>query len=227
MSIFNNWFVLHFILLLMFSPILEAALSNIQIKTLRIWIILLVIINILFGWGKGVFNVNGYNVMNFIFIYMLGRYLKIERHAGFLLLLRKYPILTYLLSSLIISCMFVFCYIYIAKYVPATRLWGYNNPFVVLSAMCLFVFFEKINCQNKWINNIAKCAFPVFLLHTGITIQPIRNLCGHEVYTMFGYSGLLILAIFIYITCSLLAYPIEKIKNGLYTRIKMYINSLI
>ena len=226
MSIFNNWFVLHFILLLMFSPILESALSNIQIRTLRVWIILLTIVNVIFGWGKGVFNIDGYNVMNFIFIYMLGRYLKLERTV-FLPQLRKYPILIYLVSSAMVSCIFVVCYIFIDKHAPATRIFGYNNPFIILSAMCLFCLFEKIKWQKKWINEVAKCAFPVFLLHTGISIQPIRNMFGHEIYAMFGYGGLFLLAVLIYVVCSLIAYPIEKVKSGLYARIKIYVSSLV
>lgn len=59
MSIFNNWFVLHFIILLMFSPILEMALDNVPIKTLRVWVVLLAVVNIFFGWGKGVLNPDG------------------------------------------------------------------------------------------------------------------------------------------------------------------------
>lgn len=219
MSIFNNWFVLHFILLLMFSPILEAALNNIQIRTLRIWIILLAIVNVIFGWGKGVFNIDGYNVMNFIFIYMLGRYMKLEQTA-FLPQLRKHPLLIYLVSSAMVCCLFVVCYIFMDKHVSAMRIFGYNNPFVILSAMCLFCFFEKIRCQKRWINEVAKCAFPVFLLHTGISIQPIRNMFGHEIYALFGYGGLFLLAVLVYVICSLIAYPIEKIKSGLYARIK-------
>ena len=225
MSIFNNWFVLHFILLLMFSPILEAALNNIQIRTLRIWIILLAIVNVIFGWGKGVFNIDGYNVMNFIFIYMLGRYMKLEQTA-FLPQLRKHPLLIYLVSSAMVCCLFVVCYIFMDKHVSAMRIFGYNNPFVILSAMCLFCFFEKIRCQKRWINEVAKCAFPVFLLHTGISIQPIRNMFGHEIYALFGYGGLFLLAVLVYVICSLIAYPIEKIKSGLYARIKMYVSPL-
>ena len=227
MSIFNNWFVLHFILLLMFSPILEAALNNIQIKTLRIWIILLAIINIIFGWGKSVINPDGYNVMNFIFIYVLGRYLKVEKEMKFLSFLKKYPIWMYLISSLFLSSMFALCYIYLGKHVLATKLWAYNNPFVILSAVSLFCYFEKMENQSIWINNIAKCTFPVFLLHTGITIQPIRNMFGHEVFVSFGYFGLLILAILIFIICSLIAFPIEGLKSNLYAHLKTNINSLI
>lgn len=133
----------------------------------------------------------------------------------------------YLISSLFLSSMFALCYIYLGKHVLATKLWAYNNPFVILSAVSLFCCFEKMENQSIWINNIAKCTFPVFLLHTGITIQPIRNMFGHEVYVSFGYGGLLILSVIIFITCSLIAFPIENIKSGLYARIKTYFKSLI
>lgn len=132
--------------------------------------------------------------MNFAFIYMLGRYLKNEEQTNLILCLKKYPLWTYFISSAINHCMFIACYVYFGKHVSATKLWGNNNPFVLLSAISLFCFFSKIDFQSAWVNNVARCSFPVFLFHTNITIQPIRNILGYDVYASYGYLGLLVLS---------------------------------
>lgn len=72
-SFFNNWYVVHFIILIMLSPLLEAALRNMELKPLAISWMMLAIITVYFGWRKGILNPNGYNAFNFIFLYISAR----------------------------------------------------------------------------------------------------------------------------------------------------------
>ncbi|MCH3980523.1 MAG: hypothetical protein LKE41_01130 [Prevotella sp.] len=56
----HNWFVIHFALLVLSAPILEAALQGKSSDCLFRWIVLPLIINVFFGYLLGNINVNGH-----------------------------------------------------------------------------------------------------------------------------------------------------------------------
>lgn len=64
------------------APIIERVLFNIDEKTLRRYLIILTIVNIFFGWILQTVNTNGLNYNNFIYIYIIGRYLKVLQNTN-------------------------------------------------------------------------------------------------------------------------------------------------
>lgn len=44
--------------------------------------------------------------------------------------------------------------------------YNYNNPFVILAAMSIFLLFKEIHFDNKIINELAKASFISFLFHS-------------------------------------------------------------
>ena len=86
----------------------------------------LIFINVYLGWfHKGGINPTGYNVMQMVFLYVIGHCL----HRN-LPLLQAFPLwgylCVYLLSTVAIGLALDF---------------AYNNPFVLLSAVALFLVF--------------------------------------------------------------------------------------
>lgn len=220
MWIFSNWFVVHFIALLMLSPIIEKALIGTSEKELGYWIVLLAIINVIMGYFYSSVNANGYHVMNFLLLYLIGRYLRIFNSTKIVKILHRYSIPTLAFSWAMTFSMFLVIYAWICKDISAGKIWGYNNPFVILTAISFFVIFSKMNIQSEKINTIAKLTFPVFLLHTGPAIQPIRNAFFHGVYMDYGYIGIFASAILLFIVCAAIAYPVEKVKENPYRIIR-------
>lgn len=225
MWIFSNWFVVHFIALLMLSPIIEKALIGTSEKELGYWIVLLAIINVIMGYFYPNINASGYHVMNFLLLYLIGRYLRIFNTTRIVKMLQRYTIPILAFSWAMTFLMFLVVYVWLGNDMPATKLWGYHNPFVILTAISLFIIFTKFDVQSNLINSIAKLTFPVFLLHTGVAIQPTRNAFFHSIYIDYGYWGIFLSAILLFIACALIAYPIEKLKGKPYGMIRQIIDN--
>ena len=78
-----NWFIVCYIMLLFSIPLLNKLIrtnkiislplfrcKNINIDECTLFILLLTVLNVVFGWGLKYNNVNGYNVANFAFLYL-------------------------------------------------------------------------------------------------------------------------------------------------------------
>lgn len=61
----HYWFITHYLVLVLISPVLESSIQNIKYRTFAIWILILIIINVYFGYFLGVVNKDGYNYINF------------------------------------------------------------------------------------------------------------------------------------------------------------------
>lgn len=201
-----------------------ANIKDVLTKELGYWIILLTVINVIMGSFDSGINTNGYHVMNFMLLYLIGRYLKKGRDVNTVvksLYLHTFPIL--IISWTMTFSMFIVLYVWLGKNVAAIRLWGYNNPFVIMTAISFFIMFTKMDVESKTINNIAQLVFPVFLLHTGVAIQPIRNNFFHGIYVDYGYWGIISSAILLFIVCAAIAYPVEILKKRPYGKVKEYV----
>lgn len=223
MWIFSNWFVVHFIVLLLLSPMIEKALKHVMSRELGYWIIMLAIVNVVLGFVYTNINSNGYHAMNFILLYLIGRYLRISKSSKIVMLLSRHTLPVLAASWAITYSLFLVAYVWFKIDVAATKLWGYNNPFVILTAVSIFMVFMKIDIKSKSINKVATLTFPVFLLHTGVAIQPIRNAFFHNVYIDYGYVGIIVSALLVFLVCAIVAYPVEILKAKPYAFIKQFL----
>ena len=128
-------------------------------------------------------NGNGFTLVNFVFLYLLGGYLKkypiTFRHKG-----TKY--LELMLSFCCAAATAALCVIF-PKINGTKAILGYETFFVVLQAVTFFDFFARINIKNSaLINTVAKAALGVYLLHKGIILFLVHYI---NVEKLFG-SGL-------------------------------------
>lgn len=210
----NYWYITHFILLVAVSPILERSLAHITSRELGYWIIILTIINILFGAGLRILNTNGFNVLNFIWLYYIGRYLKLSFNDNWYRLLYKYCVPIILLVVIAEVILFVvLCKVgHIQK---GITFWGYNMPWVVLTSVCTFILFSKIKLQSKFINTCATTVLGIYLMHSGTPLSYIRDEYAKDLFNNWNYAGLLLEAIIVIIGCGLISYPIEILLKNL------------
>lgn len=93
------------------------------------------------------------------------------------------------------------------------KYFGYNNPFIILSAIRLFMYFSQIRLQNRWINEVTKGCFGIFLLYTTTIFMYYRvNVIG-EWYHQFGYVAIILSSVALFMACAAVAYVVEHIKN--------------
>lgn len=205
----NNWFVNSYLMLLLLTPIMEKSLANIQYDELKKWIILLCIFNIVFVFLFRNLNDNGYNVIQFIFLYYIARFLKLGNERKWCIWLRKYSLPLYILTVIFLSLGFYFMSLH-GKSVKSIVWFGYNQPLVLILSIAFFMIFAKLRFRSNIINRISTGVFGVFVLHTTVHLIPIRNEFAHFVYSNYGYWGILGLAIIIFLICLGLAIPCSK-----------------
>lgn len=222
----NNWYTTNFIILIMISPILERIIEGISYETYTLWIIILAVVNICFGYGLLIVNTNGYNYVNFVFLYLLGRYLHLYENKRWCRSLSKASLILYAICTVCQSIGFLF-YQRMSSSPESIRFWSYNNPFVILSAVTIIVMFSKVHIQSRVINKLSKGTFYVFLLHTTPLIQPIRNTVAGKVYKSYGYFGIFGMGAMIFVGCLALGILLQKISELLTYKIDMLCQRII
>lgn len=156
LSFINNWFIVIYILLYLLSPFINKLFKVLDKRQVQI---LLTVLLIFFSvWPTFLTDITvrdgGYGIINFIILYLLGGYIKTYNNKcdkKFLYLIG------YLLFTIIIAICSTF----------AGGAWNYNCIFVILSSLCLFLFFKSIDIQhNKSIQYMASFSLGVYIIHT-------------------------------------------------------------
>ena len=209
------WFVWHFIILIMFSPIIETAIRNANLRQITYWIVLLTIVNIGIGYFLKVYNINGYNVFNFIYLYVLARWLRMVHENKWISILAKSGLVVWVIVSVLLSVGYIIFTSHVSfKPSHAISYYSYNNPLVMLSTVAVFLWFSQLKIQSSAINNIAKGALGVYLLHsTNTTLSPYRGVVVSWGFGSFGYPGLFLAIVCVYGGCLLLSIAVEWVKG--------------
>lgn len=203
-----NWFVVSYMMLLLVSPLIERSLMNLEFKEFKKWMILLCVFNFVFVLLLNRLNDNGYNVVHFIFLYYIARFLKTMKDSGSLWYKRfeKYSLPIYIIMVLALTASYLFLDEY--RHAPKSIKWfGYNNPILLIASVAFFVSIAKIRLKSRWINYLASGVFGVFILHTTKYMIPWRNDFTHDVYLNYGYGGVLLLSLSVLLICLLISIP--------------------
>lgn len=179
----DYWFIQVYLVLYLVSPFLNIFIKKIDKKNyqklLLVLFFILSIIPFITGNKTYVFN-DGYNLSNFIYMYLIGGYL------------RKYPIkesyifkiLSKNLYRLVLVFVFILCFM--INYMN-TKTFGllsssntvlglinsnyshiynvYSNPFVIIQTISFFLIFESIDFKSKIINKISSLVLGVYFIH--------------------------------------------------------------
>ena len=162
----SNWFIPSYIGLMLLSPILNKALDNAPQKELSLWTAALTLL-CLYSYFFSITPVDttGYNLIQFIYLYILGRFLR--RNCPDV----KIPpaAAMYVGGSLLAYAVSVFVK-------PGFTAFAYNSPQILLSSCGLFLLFKNIRLRSKAINAAASTMFCVFLFHYSI-IYNVKGGC--------------------------------------------------
>lgn len=163
------WFLACYLGLYVLAPLLNKGLSILNTQELRHLVIVLTFISVFSCWyGKNQIDTNGYSLFHFIYIYILGYFL----HHGNLKVIASYKwILLCLISvSANIALTFAFDHYYNSfenRYWDENAL-SYNNPFIILASVSIFMWFANFNMLNSAaINALASAALGCYLLQDG------------------------------------------------------------
>ena len=215
------WFVTCYIGLFLISPLLNAAVSYLNEKKKSEWFKVLgglAIITFYFGYlWRTDLNHNGYSIENFIFLYMIGRYLNKKNTDCQKKCKSSSLLISYFVCTLITASLGIFLLVSKgnADYLFYWA-WRYNSPFVILGAVSLFMYFNSLAIRKKWINYIAASTFSVYLIHENLhanmlIYNHVHDSClGMNIDTLILY--LLMISLLVFVGCVI----VDLVRRGLF-----------
>lgn len=218
----SNWFVRCYVCLLFLLPLINVALNNLDKKGFTYVLVLLVILNLYFGWfhKQEDFNATGYTTAQMVFVYVIGRYISRFIDIENIRSQRIYILAIWFASSLLWGGLQnINDTIHI---VPHWNGWAYNNPVQLISAIALFLFFCTFESKpSRIVNALAVGMFPVFLIHMNRYLGSYLFHSVHDViYSNFFSHALLaqvvmliVIAILIIIVCSIIDIPRARLHK--------------
>lgn len=209
------WYVPHYCMLVLCSPLIESSIRGITSRKFTWYMTLLTIVTFLFGYHWKYMNVDGYNFLNFIYLYYLARYLKLQKEKTYAKYLFKNGLSIWIGCSILLGVFHTWRilggYVY-----DSNSYFGYNNPLVVLSSIGFFCWFSTMNFKNKIVNFIAGGTFAVYLVSTKEFGQLHIGNMGMMAFEKASYLGVvlysLMLTIVMYIPCSVVCWVCRKVS---------------
>lgn len=211
----HSWFIKFYFILLFVSPILEWVISKLGREYLLIFFIVLTVLNVVGCWGFEIIHDNrqGYSVLNFIYMYFMGRTLRDYSSSRLVVCLQKYGLV--LVIVIAVTSGFVFESLNSGgSIVESGKFWAYNGPLVLTLAMLIFLYFSSLDFSNMKVNHVAACTLVVYLSHSNLVVGYYRNLMTDAITDKTGLlCGLIISAILVYIIGTLVGFGVVTVQK--------------
>lgn len=211
------WFVWSYLILYLFSPILNSFIQNTKKQTYkRVLISLFLVQTVIYIFTRCGFYQAGYHPLSFIALYLLARYIRLYGCIP-----KKDIAITGFFGCVLINTLLDFLPIYIQHRPTSFNgiLFNYTNPLNIVGPLFLLLFFVQLQIRSKIINWIAVSCFSVYLLHCHFNLGDYYIQQAKYIYD--NYSGLeyyiVILSYMAFIF--IIAIIIDKIRIFCFNRI--------
>jgi surface polysaccharide O-acyltransferase-like enzyme len=236
------WFITVYVYLYLLSPLLNNLINKISKKEYICILFSFCILTFYFGFfWRGTINNNGYNIMNFIFLYLIGRFIALYTENKINIPRRIIYLSIYFICSFLIAGFVIMIYRLGLKrsWIPSLG-YPYNSPLVIISSIAFFLFFRTLKIESKIINWLASSVLAVYLIHEtpiiGQNLYKYINSVGERAtngFLMAGYffsfaCGIMIVCIFIDKIRIFIMKPFENVINrmGIQNEIKKLIDKI-
>lgn len=222
---FRLWFIQDYIFLYLLSPLLNVV-SSISKKMFICILIFLSIVNIYFGFlWQGDINRNGANIMNFIYLYLIGRYI-------FLHCIDKYRnnrkiIISYVSLAVLVFVLSDLEYLLTSGKLHYGILFGYNNPIIIIESIAFFLMFRNLKLKNKVINYISVSSLSVYLLHENIYVSDyVYSTLSSALYSVALLDKFILLLLFSFVFFAFSVF-FDKLRISFQKRIECHLETII
>lgn len=173
-----GYFIQGYVMLMFFSPVLNAFVEKFG-KQILPWTLMFLTIEWWFECVRGIENFgfnNGYSVIHFMLMYMVARCIALYKDT-LISIARSYWIIGYVVCTLMICVMYI---------LDLKCTFAYSNPIVVLSSVCSFIPFLYCVYHNRIINCIAGGTLAVYIIQ--VTNPVYKILTSTDNYLLTNYS---------------------------------------
>lgn len=206
----NYWFVVDYVGLLIFAPVLNNGIKTLSKRQLAIIILLCYCLFFIYDFAlktEVLGSEGGYSLLWFIFLYLFARYMRLYdiQNTGRLCW-------WFLIGSIIVQTV-LFYYGLIGL--------RYTNPLILIEAVCMILIIRRYNFTNKIVNYASSACLMAYLLHMQpILIPYIRHYLFCE-YAVHGYWLYLPQIILLSIAVLIVAIPIQRLSMWCYSLLKL------
>lgn len=238
-NIDDYWFIKNYLFLYCISPFINKLVKNITKKEYETMLFTLTIMFSILPYltGTKAFNNNGFTLYNFIYLYLIGGYIKLYNIKNNYIFKKindeKYKLI---LITLFILCIIMNFSIYtttnqlrnhgeISKEIfgnihVMSKL--YSNPIIILQSTLFFLYFETLNFKNKATNYVAKLVFGIYLIHDNIFLTKYiykwLKIDNGPIKTYFFILNILAAAVIIFVISGVIETIRQKIFKFIYNR---------
>ena len=169
LSHINLWFLYCYLALMLLSPILNAAIASFNKRQYQWTILLSTILSLWFGflWDTPEMNPTGFSTLQFIWLYIIGGYLRRYCTIEWLLRYRQLNSWGYLGCSLLWGVV-VMLQAYDIISSSMLRPFTYCNPLVVGASLGFFLFIMSYQFKSRAVNWLATSVFAVYIVQESI-----------------------------------------------------------
>lgn len=241
LNINEYWYVKYYFFLYCISPILNCIINRTKkSEQKKILLVLFLILSLIpFFTGGKAFSNSGYNLTNFIFLYLIGAYLRenpvkesylfknISKNAY------KLVLLSLLMFMVIFNVMLHYVCIEFSTYNSVFKdLFGgidsmtsaYSNPIIIFQTIFYFLYFETLDIKSKFINKVSSLTLGVYLISDNSFVRMyMYKWLGIDNGPIYSYEYLIYLFIdvaIIFVVCAGLEY-IRQIIFKLVRKLKI------
>ena len=204
------WFISYYVILYLLAPLLNKALNAFDRREYRFILLLLCIINLYFGYWWNRYGNNGYSVAQFIFLYVIGRYIGRFLEKDTIDACKKKWFLGYVIIMLFFSLLSILShYIHIPHWISIS----YNNPLLLIGAIFFLLFMLSFHFQNKLINYVAASSLSIYLLQNFVLMKCVTIYVSRQLGVNFTLceGGYVIAIMLIYLICFAFVFTIASV----------------
>lgn len=178
----NYWFIKDYILLYCLSPFLNKFIKSIDKRSFqKLLIVGFIIFSIIPNITGGEFFANnGYTLYNFIYLYLIGAYLRIYPiDKSYFFRIFSKEAFRIIMVIVFISCVFLNYVLYFyskqitgfndffdlsAYYISSSSI-AYSNPIIIIQTIAYFSFFSTLSFHSKFVNKCSSLMLGVYMIH--------------------------------------------------------------
>lgn len=227
------WYFTAYFILVIFQPLLNAAVRNVSKAQLGgMILVLLVFVGVPAAINRDAFQLaKGFSAWWLIILYLLGAYIRLYGLIRFVKT-RHLWLIFIMVNALELFRRLVYNYFYfkLKGEIPFyENMTNYTAVTTVIAAVCLFLIFERINmkgrCLGRCVRKLASSSFSVYLIHVNHLVWNKLLADNFSWISEFGavLSCVLVFAIsaLVFIGCLLIDLPREALFKKLQIRSRL------
>lgn len=157
------WFMQRYVYLFLLAPLINYAIKAMDKRQFLVMLLIMTFVNVVMGYdGHSMNNVSGNSTAHFVYIYCIGRYIRLyanvkREHRWWYLAISLLCMAGIIAASIINKWFYNFA-------APNIRLMYHNNPANLIASIAFFMFFCTLNFKSRAVNWIASGVLAAYLL---------------------------------------------------------------